>query len=109
MSDSINVEVCYALKDRQEIVRLKMPEGCTVQRAIDASGLLQKHPEIDLAKLNKIGVFAKLVKADTVLRDKDRVEIYRPLIADPKEVRRKRAEEGKVMKKGGGSAEEAGG
>jgi hypothetical protein len=109
MSDSINVEVCYALKDRQEIVHLKMPEGCTVQRAIDASGLLQKHPEIDLAKLNKIGVFAKLVKADTVLRDKDRVEIYRPLIADPKEVRRKRAEEGKVMKKGGGSAEEAGG
>jgi hypothetical protein len=109
MSDSINVEVCYALKDRQEIVHLKMPEGCTVQRAIDASGLLQKHPEIDLAKLNKLGVFAKLVKADTVLRDKDRVEIYRPLIADPKEVRRKRAEEGKVMKKGGGSAEEAGG
>lgn len=107
MSDSINVEVCYALKNRQEIVRLKMPEGCTVQRAIDASGLLQKHPEIDLAKLNKIGVFAKLVKGDTVLRDKDRVEIYRPLIADPKEVRRKRAEEGKVMKKGGGSAEEA--
>jgi hypothetical protein len=109
MSNSINVEVCYALKDRQEIVHLKMPEGCTVQRAIDASGLLQKHPEIDLAKLNKLGVFAKLVKADTVLRDKDRVEIYRPLIADPKEVRRKRAEEGKVMKKGGGSAEEAGG
>lgn len=109
MSNSINVEVCYALKDRQEIVRLKMPEGCTVQRAIDASGLLQKHPEIDLAKLNKLGVFAKLVKADTVLRDKDRVEIYRPLIADPKEVRRKRAEEGKVMKKGGGSAEDAGG
>ena len=109
MSDSINVEVCYALKDRQEIVHLTMPQGCTVQRAIDASGLLQKHPEIDLAKLNKLGVFAKLVKADTVLRDKDRVEIYRPLIADPKEVRRKRAEEGKVMKKGGGPAEEAAG
>ena len=109
MSDSINVEVCYALKDRQEIVHLKMPEGCTVQRAIDASGLLQKHPEIDLAKLNKIGVFAKLVKGDTVLRDKDRVEIYRPLIADPKDVRRKRAEEGKVMKKGGGPAEETAG
>ncbi|MBT9498943.1 MAG: RnfH family protein [Zoogloea oleivorans] len=107
MSDSINVEVCYALRDRQEIVRLKMPEGCTVQRAIDASGLLQKHPEIDLAKTNKLGVFAKLVKADTVLRDKDRIEIYRPLIADPKEVRRKRAEEGKVMKKGGGTGEDS--
>ena len=107
MSDSINVHVCYALRDRQEIVQLRLPEGSTVQRAVEASGLLQKHPEIDLAKGNKLGVFAKLVKADTVLRDKDRVEIYRPLIADPKEVRRKRAEEGKVMKKGGGPAEDA--
>jgi len=107
MSDSINVDVCYALRDRQEIVHLRLPEGCTVQRAIEASGLLQKHPEIDLAKGNKLGIFAKLVKPDAVLRDKDRVEIYRPLIADPKEVRRKRAEEGKVMKKGGGPAEDA--
>lgn len=107
MSDSINVDVCYALRDRQEIVHLRLPEGCTVQRAIEASGLLQKHPEIDLARGNKLGVFAKLVKPDAVLRDKDRVEIYRPLIADPKEVRRKRAEEGKVMKKGGGPAEDA--
>ncbi|GLT24355.1 UPF0125 protein [Zoogloea oryzae] len=105
--DSINVDVCYALRDRQEIVRLKLPAGATVQRAIDASGLLQKHPEIDIVKTNKLGIFAKLVKADTVLRDRDRIEIYRPLIADPKEVRRKRAEEGKVMKKGGGPAEEA--
>ena len=109
MSDSINVEVCYALRERQEIVRLKLPAGSTVQRAVEASGLLQKHPEIDIAKTNKLGVFAKLVKADTVLRDRDRVEIYRPLIADPKDVRRKRAEEGKVMKKGGGPAEEAAG
>jgi len=107
MSDSINVVVCYALRDHQEIVQLRLPEGSTVQRAVEASGLLQKHPEIDLVKGNKLGVFAKLVKADTVLRDKDRVEIYRPLIADPKEVRRKRAEEGKVMKKGGGPAEDA--
>lgn len=107
MSDSIQVEVCYALKGRQEVVRLKLPAGSTVQRALDASGLLQKHPEIDLAKTNKLGVFAKLVKPDTELRDRDRVEIYRPLIADPKEVRRKRAEEGKVMKKGAGAAEES--
>ncbi|MDD3353628.1 RnfH family protein [Zoogloea sp.] len=106
MSDSIRVEVCYALRDRQEVVRLRMPAGCTVQQAIEASGILQKHPEIDLGKANKIGVFAKLVKGEATLRDQDRVEIYRPLIADPKEVRRKRAEEGKVMKKGGGPAEE---
>ena len=109
MSDSINVTVCYALRDHQEIVHLRLPEGSTVQRAVETSGLLQKHPEIDLAKGNKLGIFAKLVKADAVLRDKDRIEIYRPLIADPKEVRRKRAEEGKVMKKGGGPAEEAAG
>ncbi|HEY0663313.1 MAG TPA: RnfH family protein, partial [Thiobacillaceae bacterium] len=53
---------------------------------------------------NKVGIFSKLVKLDEKLRDRDRVEIYRPLIADPKEVRRKRAEEGKVTKKGGGEA-----
>ena len=106
-SGSIQVEVCYALRDRQELVRVKLPAGSTVQRAVEASGLLQKYPDLDLAKANKVGVFAKLVKLDTELRDRDRVEIYRPLIADPKEVRRKRAEEGKVMKKGGGSAEEA--
>ena len=109
MSDSINVEVCYALRDHQEIVHLKLPAGSTVQRAVEASGLLQKHPEIDIAKTNKLCVFAKLVKGDTVLRDRDRVEIYRPLIADPKDVRRKRAEEGKVMKKGGGPAEDPAG
>lgn len=69
-------------------------------------GLLQKYPEIDLAK-NKIGVFAKLSKLDALLQDHDRVEIYRPLIADPKEVRRQRAAAGKVMKKGAGESEVA--
>ena len=64
-------------------------------------GILEKYPEIDLEK-GKFGIFGKLSKTDAVLRDRDRIEIYRPLIADPKEVRRKRAEEGKVMKKGGG-------
>lgn len=102
MAESITVEVVYALARQQERVMLKMPEGTTIQGAIDASGLLQKHPEIDLVKNNKVGVYGKLAKLDTPLRDRDRVEIYRPLIADPKEVRRKRAEEGKVMKKGGG-------
>ncbi len=99
---SINVEVVYALPTRQEIVRLKLTEGATVQSALDASGLLQKYPLIDPAK-NKFGVFGKLVKLDTALRAKDRVEIYRALIADPKEVRKQRAAEGKVMKKGGGA------
>lgn len=107
MAEFIHVEVVYALPERQEVVRLKLHEGATAQQAIDASGLLQRHPEIELGKANKVGVFAKLVKLDASLNDKDRVEIYRPLIADPKEVRRKRAEQGKVMKKGGGDAEAA--
>jgi len=106
MSDSINIEVVYALDQRQELVSLKLPAGATVRDAVEASGLLHKYPEIDLEGANKLGVFAKLAKPDTVLRDRDRVEIYRPLIADPKAVRKKRADEGKVMKKGGGPASE---
>lgn len=103
MSDKINIEVVYALPDEQILLRQSVPAGTTVAAAIQTSGLLHKHPEIDLAK-NKLGIFGKLTKADAVVRDKDRIEIYRPLIADPKEVRRKRAEEGKAMKKGGGDA-----
>lgn len=105
MTESIAVEVVYALPQRQELIHLKLPAGSTVQQAVEASGLMRKYPEIDLAK-NKLGVFGKLSKLDTQLRDRDRVEIYRPLIADPKEVRKKRADEGKVMKKGGGAAAE---
>lgn len=96
---SIRVEVVYALPGQQEIIPVTVPEGACVQDAIEQSGVLAKYPEIDLKK-NKLGIFAKLSKPDTVLRDRDRVEIYRPLIADPKQVRKQRAEEGKVMKKG---------
>ena len=100
---TINVEVMYALPAQQPLLRVRLAEGATVEDAIRQSGVLDAFPEIDLAK-NKVGIFSKLVKLDEKLRDKDRVEIYRPLIADPKEVRRKRAEEGKVTKKGGGEA-----
>ena len=106
MAEMINVEVSYALPQRQELVKVRLAEGATVGEAIEAAGLLAKYPEIDLGSSNKVGVFAKLTRLDTVLRDRDRVEIYRPLIADPKAVRKKRAEEGKVMKKGGGPAAE---
>ncbi len=101
MSETINVEVVYALPQEQALIKVKLPQGATVADAIEASGVIGKHPEIDLAR-NKLGIFGKLTKQDAPLRDRDRVEIYRPLIADPKEVRRKRAEEGKAMKKGGG-------
>lgn len=104
MSEQIRVEVVYALPAKQELVAVKVASGTTVRQAIEASGLLEKYPEIDLAK-NKLGVFAKLTKPDAVLRDRDRVEIYRPLIADPKEVRKQRAAEGKAMKKGAGEQE----
>ena len=99
----IQVEVVYALAQRQKVVSLSLAEGGTVKDAIEKSGLMEEFPEIDLAK-NKLGIWNKLAKPDAALRDKDRVEIYRPLIADPKEVRRQRAAEGKVMKKGGGDA-----
>ena len=103
MTDKINIEVVYARSDEQTLLKKEVPSGTTVMEAILASGLLEKCPGLDLAA-HKLGIFGKLTKADTVLRDKDRIEIYRPLLADPKEVRRRRAEEGKVMKKGGGDA-----
>ncbi len=106
MSEQINIEVVYALSGQQTVLRQSVAAGTTVGQAIEQCGVLSKHPDIDLAK-NKLGIFGKLIKADVVLRDKDRIEIYRPLIADPKEVRRQRAEAGKVMKKGGGMAAEA--
>jgi uncharacterized protein len=106
MAEAIRVEVTYARPDRQEVVRLELPEGSTLRQAVEASGLAGRYPEIDLAK-GKFGIYAKLAKPDAILRDRDRVEIYRPLIADPKEVRKQRAAEGKAMKKGGGVAADA--
>ena len=103
MNDPISVEVIYALPHTQTLLKVRLPQSGTVAEAIKLSGILEKHAEIDLEK-NKLGIFGKLSKADTVLRDKDRIEIYRPLLADPKEIRRQRAEQGKITKKGGGDA-----
>jgi len=104
MAEALNIEVCYAQAQTQQVVKLKLPAGSTLQQALEASGLLAKHPEIDLKK-NKFGIWNKLSKPDSLLRERDRVEIYRPLIADPKEVRKQRAAEGKVMKKGAGDSD----
>lgn len=101
MPDNITVEVAYALPQQQLIIPIKVKAGTTAREAIQMSGILDKFPEIDLEK-TPCGIFGKVVKADTVLREMDRVELYRPLIADAKEVRRQRAADGKVMKKGGG-------
>mgnify|MGYP003524589550 CR=1 FL=1 len=100
----LKVEVCYALPEKQVMIPVSLPEGATLLQAVEASGILEKYPEIDPAK-NKFGIYAKLSRPDTPLRDRDRVEIYRPLIADPKEVRKQRAAEGKVMKKGAGDTD----
>ena len=98
-SDVIHVEVAYALPDQQVILELDVPVGTTVEQAIKESAVLGAYPEINLEK-NKVGIFGKLTKLITELKPGDRVEIYRPLIADPKEVRRQREAEGKRMKKG---------
>lgn len=103
-TDVIHIEVIYALPDIQPLLTVQVAAGKTVEQVIRASGMLEAFPEIDLTQ-NKVGIFSKLVKLDETVRDKDRVEIYRPLIADPKEVRRKRAEAGKLTKKGGGDAD----
>lgn len=90
----INVEVVYALPERQYVRTLKLEEGSSVEQAIIASGLLDVRREIDL-KTNKVGIYSRPVKLADSLSDGDRVEIYRPLIADPKELRRLRAERSK--------------
>ena len=103
MPNNITVEVAYALPREQIIIPVNVAPETTAEAAIVASNILAKFPEIDLAT-NKIGIFGKLSKLDANLRHLDRVEIYRSLIADPKEVRKQRAADGKIMKKGGSDA-----
>lgn len=94
-------EVAYGRMEEQALLSVESDTALTAQQVIERSGILARFPEIDLAK-NKIGIFGKAAKLDVLLADRDRVEIYCPLIADPKAARKKRAEEGKAMRKGGG-------
>lgn len=87
----ITVEIVYAAPQRQALYRVEMGAERTVRAAIEASGVLNDFPDIELTR-NRVGIFSRLVPLDTPLRDGDRVEIYRPLQADPKEARRRRAE-----------------
>lgn len=91
MSREIHVEVIYALPQKQYLRKVKLVEGSTVEQAIVASGLLELRDDIDLRQ-NKVGIYSRPVKLGDAVQDGDRVEIYRPLIADPKELRRQRAE-----------------
>jgi len=99
IKQSINVEVAYALPEKQVIRAVNVDAGTTIGAAIVQSGIMMDFPDLELEDA-KVGIFGKAAAMTTVLADGDRVEIYRPLIADPKEVRRKRAAAGKAMKKG---------
>lgn len=90
MPDEILVEVAYALPEKQVIIAIKVPARFNVKQVIEKSGIQKKIPSIDLSK-NKVGIFGKKTTLDHLLSDRDRIEIYRPLILDPKEMRRKRA------------------
>ena len=91
------VEVTYALRDEQTLLALEVEEGATVRQAIERSGILRRYPEIELAR-GRVGIFGRQVEFDALLEDGDRVEIYRPLAADPKQVRRERAARRKRVK-----------
>ena len=88
----INIEIAYALPDRDYLKSFKVDEGTMIQTAILQSGILQQFTEIDLRE-NKVGIYSRPAKLTDQLKDGDRIEIYRPLLADPKEIRRKRAAE----------------
>ncbi len=95
---SLTVEVAYARKDKQKIVVLQVAPGTTAGQAVVVSGILREFPEIDFP-VCKLGIFGKHAAHETPLGTGDRVEIYRPLIADPKEIRRKRAASSGTTKK----------
>ena len=84
----MKIGVAYASPTRQAWLSVELPDGATVKDAIERSGVLKQFPEIDLEQ-QKVGVFSKVCKLDAVLADGDRVEIYRPIICDPKAVRRR--------------------
>jgi uncharacterized protein len=97
VSAKLSIDVCYALPGTQTLIAVELAPGATLQQAIEASGLLARHPEIDLTNL-KVGIYGKLKPLDTVLANHDRVEIYRPLIVDPKLARQRRVD--KTRKEG---------
>jgi putative ubiquitin-RnfH superfamily antitoxin RatB of RatAB toxin-antitoxin module len=91
----IRVEVVYALPNEQRVLSLIVDNEACVEAIIQQSGVLALYPEIDLTT-NKVGVFSRNVKLNATVNDGDRIEIYRPLLADPKDIRRKRAEQAKL-------------
>lgn len=105
MADVILIEVAFAMPHRQSLLSVSVPTDATVRQAIESSGILRMYPEIDLTQL-KVGIWSRTVRLEDTLSAGDRIEIYRPLIADPKDMRKKRAdkakEEGRADKVTGG-------
>ena len=97
ISSLIPIEVAYASADQSWLIPFDVEEGSTIQQAIASSGILEQCPDIDL-DTNKVGLFSNIVELDILVRAGDRIEIYRPLILDPKEARRLRAEKAKQKK-----------
>ncbi|WP_020655088.1 RnfH family protein [Massilia niastensis] len=90
MTELVQVYVCYALPEREWLRPMQVAAGTTIGEAIEQSGVLEAFPDINLTT-QPVGIYAKKKDLDTVLRERDRIEIYRPLVADPKDSRRKRA------------------
>ena len=103
MADKLNIEVVFALPNRQRLVELQLDAGATIAEAIEASGLNADFEDVDFSSC-EVGVWSKPKPRDHVLRDKDRVEIYRPLTVDPKRARRQRAR--KRTKERGGTSKD---
>lgn len=94
MSELVNIEVVYALPEKQVLLSLKVASGSSIEQALQQSGVLRRFPELDLAMM-KVGIYSRIVPLTTALVGGERIEIYRPLTADPREMRRKRAEKAK--------------
>jgi len=94
MAETKAVELAYATPAKQSLLSLTVDAAATVEQIIQLSGMLSSFPEIDLSQ-NKVGIWSRPVKLDDIVQSGDRIEIYRPLIADPKDLRRRRAEKAK--------------
>jgi len=99
MPTMLHVEVIYALRNRQVLLAFEVEEETTVKEAIESSGILRRFPEVDLIRM-PVGIFGRATRLDARLRDGDRIEIYRPLIADPKQARHARVKRGGTTRRG---------
>jgi putative ubiquitin-RnfH superfamily antitoxin RatB of RatAB toxin-antitoxin module len=99
MPTMLHVEVIYALRNRQVLLAFEVEEETTVKEAIESSGILRRFPEVDLIRM-PVGIFGRATRLDARLRDGDRIEIYRPLIVDPKQARHARVKRGGTTRRG---------